>query len=462
MISKIRSSAIASILVMLFLGVACGENLLLGGIDQEKPVCAEPCSSYTNTNYKAIAAGLGADYIPMYYEDRDSNVNEVRKAALGEATEQNGLENGALKNHHYETIVAYSGGTSTAVTALADKAKYGLTCDTLILVSPMAAAIGEGYQQFTEVATGVAAGVGGATAAGGTALVSATNPIALAATPLTVPAATLAGGVVAGGAVGGTLAKAADIKANWEFQDQIKAILQNNPNLKIIVIQSPEDDKPTLFSGVYQYTFKEDDTFKEYKSRIQIVNAELTSTGETAHKELFFDYAKDHLELKDGEVDYSSQPISQKTSSAFSKNPWSNSKLAQWGIGSPMLSPTSDTSGLSGQNKEGTDETSGTSYINKAKNDAWYVDMNSPTFVNEIAYFNPAFDWAVKPPAPMYLPSGELNTYGYDFIHLPGMGDYFTDMYLNWVGTYLNSIGGGANGGYGLLLDEDRNVEGGW
>jgi hypothetical protein len=143
-------------------------------------------------------------------------------------------------------------------------------------------------------------------------------------------------------------------------------------------------------------------------------------------------------------------------------NPWSNSKLAQWGIGSPMLSPTSDTSGLSGQNKEGTDETSGTSYINKAKNDAWYVDMNSPTFVNEIAYFNPAFDWAVKPPAPMYLPSGELNTYGYDFINLPGMGNYFTDMYLNWVGTYLNSIGGGANGGYGLLLDEDRNGGGGW
>lgn len=369
-------------------------NLLIGGIRQ--------ISSDPNKNTeKEMADQIGAIYVPTYYsgpakDQADELVKvagdalEVNKAASCakpyEATYKNGLSSDVLKGPKtYNTIVAYSGGTVSAVTALD---KQDVRCHTLILISPM---IGM------------------------------------------VPATT----------------------ASF-YKQQIKRLLENGAVQRIVVIQSSDDQPPA--DNLYEAKFT-----KGEMSGVDVYDVDLRTTGIDAHKEIFYEYAKDHLELnKNGQVYYSEQPISQKTSSAFSKNPFSNSKLAQWGIGSPMLSPTSDTSGLSGQNKDGTDETSGTSYINKAKNDVWYVDMNAPTFVNKIAHFNPAFDWSVKPPIPMYLPSGELNTYGYDFIDIPGINVYFTNTYLNWVGTYLNSIGGGSNGGYGLLLDEDRNGGGGW
>jgi hypothetical protein len=258
-----------SLLIMLFSGVAYGDNLLIGGINQKGATIEE------NPEYQEIATSLKATYLPTYYRGLVDDVNEVRKAALGDGTVQNGLadQNGQPNkalNHHYETIVAYSGGTSTAVTALADKTKYGLTCDTLILVSPMAAEHSVVTLIDTVSDTTKAALIGGS---GGNVV----------------------GGMVAGVTEATKSVKDADTEANAKFEERIITILKNNPDLKIIVIQST-DDKPTWFSGTYQYTFKEDNTlFKEYKNRIQITNAELTSTGEQAHKDLFFEYATSHL-----------------------------------------------------------------------------------------------------------------------------------------------------------------------
>jgi len=254
---EIRSLVIASLLTMLFSGVACGGNLLLGGINQDKPVCDEPCSSAANYDYKEIAADWDAYYFPMYYSDVATNIKEVNMAARGKATEQNGLKKleGLKKKdgtNHYETIVAYSGGTSTAVAALADNAKYGLTCDTLILVSPMAATT---------------------------------------------------------------------IKD--DFEKAIEDILVSGAVKNIVVIQS-EDDQ-LLAGDLYQFRFSNDMfSNKEINSKITIYdvkldlpitpngdeNAESTTpigyTGEQAHKDLFFEYAKEHLKLgNDGRVYYS-------------------------------------------------------------------------------------------------------------------------------------------------------------
>lgn len=256
-----RSLAFLLLLIMLFSGVSCGYNLILGGINQSEP-CVEPCSSAANDDYKEIAASLDAYYFPMYYKDLGSNIEEVRKAALGEASEQNGLENGALKNHHYETIVAYSGGTSTAVTALADKTKYGLTCDKLVLVSPMAAGI-----------------------------------------RLDMPETS--GASPEGDLVIDILQIAADIEnAKLYFKKQVDEIRANNPNIKIIVIQSP-DDKPSLLSDTYQYWFDGKDP------GIEVYEADLTKTGEEAHKEIFFNYAASHLANDGSGIKFS--PTGQST-----------------------------------------------------------------------------------------------------------------------------------------------------
>jgi len=246
---------------MIFTGTTCGYNLLLGGIDQDEP-CVEPCSSAANNKYKEIAASLDAYYFPMYNQDRGSNIEEVRNASLGVATEQNGLKNGALNNHHYETIVAYSGGTSTAVTALADKANYGLTCDKLVLVSPMAAGI-----------------------------------------RLDMPETS--GASPEGELVIDILQIAADIEnAKSNFKKQVDEIRANNPNIKIIVIQS-QDDKPSLLSDTYQYRFDGKDP------GIEVHEVDLTKTGEDAHREIFFNYAASHLANDGNGITFS--PTGQST-----------------------------------------------------------------------------------------------------------------------------------------------------
>lgn len=358
MVFKPKYLAFILLLMMIFSAAVCGgeyRNLLLGGINQETPVCEEPCSSYVNNNYKEIATALDAYYFPMYYGSQDGNIDEVQKAATGEATDDNGLTNAALHGtendpKEYDTIIAYSGGTATALTALANYDEYRVKCDTLILVSPMAAAIGEGYEQFTEVATSVATGVGATVAGTGTALASASNPASALATPVTVPAATVAGGAAAAAVVGGGLAKAADIKANSVFEEQIKTILKNNPDLKIIVIQAPNKDKPSMFSGLYQYTFDEEDkTFEEYKSRIQVTNAdaELTSTEEQAHKDLFFNYAKTHLSNTNGGTVEFNPEGNPDVAKEDKKSDQLANKLGigdiQWQKENPADAPNSDT-----------------------------------------------------------------------------------------------------------------------
>jgi hypothetical protein len=136
MLLKIWSFAIVSLLVMLFSGVVCGEeysNLLLGGINQEESPCAEPCSSAANSNYKKIAADLNADYFSMYNDGNlFDQIGEVQSAATGEATDQNGLRNEAVHGKTYDTIIAYSGGTATALTVLANNDEYGVTCVTYV------------------------------------------------------------------------------------------------------------------------------------------------------------------------------------------------------------------------------------------------------------------------------------------------------------------------------------------
>lgn len=123
----------------------------------------------------------------------------------------------------------------------------------------------------------------------------------------------------------------------------------------------------------------------------------------------------------------------------------------------PMLSPTSDTSGFSVQNKDGTDvpETSGVTYFDQA-NDVWYID---------------AFSWSGdrgqydKPAAPGRFVSGELNTFGYNWVSLPSSrtGLWYDQGYFDWCTETLASLGQSApSAGYGLLIDESQSGGGGW
>ncbi len=59
---------------------------------------------------------------------------EVNHAAYGTKRDLNGLKSPALNGIQYDTIISYSGGTATAVSALRNQ---GVTCDTLIMISPM-------------------------------------------------------------------------------------------------------------------------------------------------------------------------------------------------------------------------------------------------------------------------------------------------------------------------------------
>lgn len=132
-------------------------------------------------------------------------------------------------------------------------------------------------------------------------------------------------------------------------------------------------------------------------------------------------------------------------------------ELAQQGIGSPLLSPSSGTLGFSAQNKDGTSipETSGETYFDQA-NDVWYIDAYSWTGDKSL------YD---KPAAPMYFVSGEQNTYGYNWVYLPysRTGMTYDQGYFDWCIETLASMGQSApSAGYGLLIDEGQNGAGGW
>jgi len=209
-------------------------NLLIGGIGESSG--SKPDD---NSDYKRIADQIDATYVPVYYTgSRVDDVFEVNKAASSNPTYQNGLKRDELRGvdesnkKGYDTIVAYSGGTATAVEALAHQ--Y-VKCRTLILISPMAAET----RKNSYLTTGL--------------------------TLLTTN--------------------------KDDFYNEIENILKNGAVENIVVIQS-ENDK--LTSGdLYQYRFHES------TDKITVHNVVLETTGETAHKELFFDYAKDHLGLDD-------------------------------------------------------------------------------------------------------------------------------------------------------------------
>lgn len=253
MVLKIQSLVMVSLLVMLFLGIVHGEeipgvyipdtvnrenpNLLIGGIRQ--------ISSDPNKNTeKEIAEKFGAIYVPTYYsgpakDQADELIKiagdaiEVNKAAScakwHEATYLNGLSSDALKGPKtYNTIVAYSGGTVSAVTALD---KQDVRCHTLILISPM---IGM------------------------------------------VPATT----------------------ASF-YKQQIKRLLESGAVQRIVVIQSSDDQPPA--DNLYEAKFTKGEI-----SGVDVYDVDLKTTGIEAHKEIFYEYAKDHLKLnkKNGRVNY--------------------------------------------------------------------------------------------------------------------------------------------------------------
>jgi len=119
--------------------------------------------------------------------------------------------------------------------------------------------------------------------------------------------------------------------------------------------------------------------------------------------------------------------------------------LSALGIGTPQLSP-SDSSVSWGF--EGTDvpETSGGGTYFDEANDVWYID---------------AFEWQGdrglydKPAAPRRFVSGELNTYGYNWIYLPfeRTGLTYDQGYYDWAAETLASMGmAGPTAGYGTLM----------
>ena len=116
-------------------------NLLVGGILQ-----ASPNPDANDAAYRKFADQNQAIYVPTYYSlsyypspgnipvlnkvsAGENTVNaaiddgvEVDKAAQGIATDVNGLTSPALSNgQHYDTVIGYSGGTTSVVTALAEQ-----------------------------------------------------------------------------------------------------------------------------------------------------------------------------------------------------------------------------------------------------------------------------------------------------------------------------------------------------
>lgn len=255
----------------MFSGTACGYNLLLGGINQTKP-CVEPCSSTANNDYKEIAASLDAYYFPMYYlPTNEENAEEVRKAAMGVASEQNGLENGALKDRQYETIVAYSGGTSTAITAIVNQ---GVACDTLILVSPMSAGV---ERETVDTAL--------------TKIKNCENDKIRGPNDICA-------------VIENEKLKS---QAKTNFMEQLASILAKEPPVvnHIIVIQSEQDQ---LENG-HIYQFRDFDKIDD--DRITVKKVILDSTGEDAHRDLFFNYATSHLANDGNGIKFS--PTGQST-----------------------------------------------------------------------------------------------------------------------------------------------------
>ena len=452
MVLKIWSLAIVSLLVMLFSGVVCGveySNLLLGGIGQEESPCAEPCSSAANSNYKGIAADLDAYYFPMYtYANRFDNIGEVQSAATGDPTDQNGLTNAALHGtendpKEYDTILAYSGGTATALTALANYDEYRVTCDTLILVSPMSAGVSD--EIFAKIRKTYEEDCDGTACA---KLLGNSWDI-----------------------------KTANDQTTANYRAQVRVILESDPPVvnNIVVITSPQDELIPFVSYIFQVRDFEQYTSETEGGRTVDINpaisittqvvplTQLEDNGEEAHRQLFSEYAKNHLSNTDGGV-VEFNPEGNPAVVEEVEKP--NLAVEALGLGAPLLSPpSSDISWFSDKNNEGSgvseasgvSETSGGDLYTNKKDDVWYIDALRYEFGDKSNY--------QKPGAPLRFASGEFNSYGYRWIYQPyeQTGIPYSQGYLNWVEEYLASIGSsGPGAGAGLLVDDGPNGGGGW
>jgi len=240
-------------------------NLFIGGIGQEPP------GPETNKNCKTFADQIGAMYIPTYYSGEwligdipVGDVPQVNNAASCDGfylpTPENGLTNTLLHDETYDTIIAHSGGTVTAVTALD---RQNVICNTLILISPMIGVFPEELKSL--------------------------NPVDFYKT--SSPGA-----------------------EKREYIDQIHRILNKNKVQKIVVIQSKNDNP--LFGSYYQGKFQKD---KDY--RIEVHNIDLEAiyggayigehTGNQIHIDLFKKYAMNNIKLGvDGKV-YCNPPTVQ-------------------------------------------------------------------------------------------------------------------------------------------------------
>lgn len=164
MVLKIRSLVIVSLLMMLLSGVVNGydnpissitdrlasknyvpdslnketPNLFIGGIAQ-----TNSNADYDDQKWKTFADQNGAIFVPTYYKGTPFNpiqdgcaVNDAAKSTKTDPhkTAENGLIRDELNGKTYGTIIGYSGGTTTVVTAMAEQ---DVKADTLILISPM-------------------------------------------------------------------------------------------------------------------------------------------------------------------------------------------------------------------------------------------------------------------------------------------------------------------------------------
>jgi hypothetical protein len=226
----------------------------------------------------------------------------------------------------------------------------------------------------------------------------------------------------------------------WELQQLLDLEI-----VKEIVIYQAAEDKPPLGSifGVelWQAKFKPGDIKGNFK--IEDLSGKLDGkSGDAAHKQMW----KTALSLEHGSPIDTHQPIPK---SLLKKEFLASLKT-------PMLSPsTSGISWSSDQNKEGSNgpETSSATYSDKA-NDVWYVDA---------FYWSGDRNLLEKPAAPYRFASGEINTYGYNWIFLPysQTGITFTQGYGEWVVDTLANMGISIGAGVGPLDDGQLGGGGG-
>jgi tetratricopeptide (TPR) repeat protein len=289
MVSKIRSVVLIFVLVMLFSGGVHGKplqegvtidgiyygkgydpespNLLIGGIFQKSP------NPNDNPDLKKLADDNQAIYIPTYYDPNLANFKEtvlaVSDAALGRYSDFNGLNQLNKLKGEYNTVIAYSGGTATAITALE---KQIVTCDTLILISPMAAGVPDAESKIDAVFT----------------------------TDIMRYTGTGIGSQLMRENERSKIIEETKSVAKKNFEDQINKILSNGDSAavkNIIVIQSKDDKLPE--GDAFQYRFLEanDPNAPSWINKIE-VNDIILGYVPNGHEAIFKTYAMNNI--KDG------------------------------------------------------------------------------------------------------------------------------------------------------------------